>query len=1123
MKSISPVRVFLSSLCVSTALCSVIPAAWGMDDDNKDHFFLTLNKEKQEHQDHKENQEKNRKKSFHKLTGRSLTIELLGEETRFYEEEVPYDGDCGYSALNISRQAATELLLQNIHGEDIQTLIAPEIYDMLPLLPESHPVLQLQAYQRLAQQDDLDRPYQEQVTSLNDLLNRTKEDGRDGDQLWGYCQQNLNSIQQNPLQNQSYLTFKSLREKIKQNEEERMQFCSQKETIECYIKNFMQIPVHTYFNQYEDNNWLNYSPILMQNQKHRTHAINAIAQLLGKNLIIFDEEGNIKHHYSSSEAPMGKDNTLLLRHIGNHHFNRLIFLEKNEEVEYLDFLRPKPILKEEIQDNSHEKGAQLFPSPILDFINCPVILDEGMKDLQKRLINIGNNYNKLTSLKKALLQWINTPEKGENQNQIKEQLKKLIPLLLPPEELVITSEKGSLGMILEAFYHSKRKTEKDVVIHSAFGAINDRIERCENFASRVEIYSKENSLVLREIKAIYEMYRQGFLLFNIQDEYSLRLMSKDPSLEEMKKIEPGELGIFCKDGGLYCKTTEQENILQIIKSDDPKVGLHPDIFEKFLSVSQKIDSNDKKALLQYTLLKGYTLQDLENEYKKYLASKAELYGTLLSSPSLIQQSIAYQLVSRTLFNKVDKQNKEGTHAVRSFEGMHFKVYDYDSELGLCPGKELAMYHLYQLLIGEGVAPSTLVCIGELPFVDLEKAGIKKQVNQALSEGKDIGDLILENPNILHQIEGNKTKALYPIQVSATIEGMGFHTFLENHFFAEWKKKNLNQDPKAYLLEDHGGNSFRLGFQHRFAEFIIPKTIKDKGSKNIKEQKWNNFLQTFNSNDWSLDHIDEESFARMALMSFLTDPGDSKADNFMIYRKSKKEKNQKWHIISIDTDRVFEPNLHEIESGTKKGHHKVHHKSLFYTLPFFMKEKSLSQKIKNEFKAMNVPLILAKWLLTLRDGNKAYAALQQESALPEKVYTSMKLPVTFKKGQVLTLLRRLQDLQNIVTHHDFNLTLDRTFELMHPVLYAYYEKLYHLYSDDPLARIYEDNARENNQELTVESVLKEEGLSQKDEEGRSFKDLLQEFNEIEGNTQNSKTLDKNHQTIDEALDEFSQQI
>ncbi len=654
-----------------------------------------------------------------------------------------------------------------------------------------------------------------------------------------------------------------------------------------------------------------------------------------------------------------------------------------------------------------------------DLILCPISLDESLEDLQKRLTQkIVLGENNLKTLKNKLHKILNPLENSERQNTLKE----LVSLLTLPEELVMGSEKGSLAFKLAAFFQSQSQEKaKEILSHPAFKALDFRIERCEVLAKQLEGTDlKEASPVLREIKALYATYKQGFLKFN------------------------------------------------------PIT--------------------------------------MEEDYNAHLAPKAELYGTLLL-PSLIQQDLARQLVSRTLLDQVDKKNKEGTHAVSAFHGMHFKAYDYDAELGLCSGKELAMYHLYRLLIGEGVAPSTLICLAELPFVNLEQMETRKQIKQALLDKKSIDEMILEKPHLEKQLEAHQKKTLYPLQVSSSIEGMGFHIFLQNHFFAEWRKKNPERKPEEYLFEDHEGNNFQLGFQRRFVTFTAPKSRNDKPQKDIKEQKWTKFLKTFDPKNWSLDQIDEDSFARMTLMSFLTDPGDSKADNFMLTRKD-----NKWHIISIDTDRVLEPNLQKIPAGTKEGHHQVHHKSLFYTFPSFMKEKTLSQVIKEEFKKINPPLALAQWLLTLRDENKRYETLGKGSALPEKTYTKMKLPITFKKGQVSTLLNRLESLQKIFNIHDFNLTLDRTFELIHPILHAYYGKLQTQYPD-PLSMIYADNTRENNQELTVETVLTEEGLKQTDEEGRTFQSILNDFNELVPTHQEKPNHLTDEQTLDETLVEL----
>ena len=86
--------------------------------------------------------------------------------------------------------------------------------------------------------------------------------------------------------------------------------------------------------------------------------------------------------------------------------------------------------------------------------------------------------------------------------------------------------------------------------------------------------------------------------------YPLRLISKNPSLKDLEKIEPGELGIYSKNGQLYCKTLNQD-AKQIPQSKNPKEGLHPDAFKRILKAPQKIEEEDKKALLYYAVNKKY--------------------------------------------------------------------------------------------------------------------------------------------------------------------------------------------------------------------------------------------------------------------------------------------------------------------------------------------------------------------------------------------------------------------------------------------------------------------------------------------------------------------------------------
>jgi hypothetical protein len=92
--------------------------------------------------------------------------------------------------------------------------------------------------------------------------------------------------------------------------------------------------------------------------------------------------------------------------------------------------------------------------------------------------------------------------------------------------------------------------------------------------------------------------------------YSLRLMSKNPSQEELNKIQPGELALFCTDDKLYCKISTKEK-LEIAKLHS-NVGLLSEVFERILETLKNIltqdqlvsdfkgiTSSDRNALLQH--------------------------------------------------------------------------------------------------------------------------------------------------------------------------------------------------------------------------------------------------------------------------------------------------------------------------------------------------------------------------------------------------------------------------------------------------------------------------------------------------------------------------------------------
>ena len=469
--------------------------------------------------------------------------------------------------------------------------------------------------------------------------------------------------------------------------------------------------------------------------------------------------------------------------------------------------------------------------------------------------------------------------------------------------------------------------------------------------------------------------------------------------------------------------------------------------------------------------------------EKALKPKVKLLGTHLS-PSLIGGELAHKLISKTHLSIVAKQNESGGHAVASHEGVHFKVYD--SEIGLCPGGELAMHHLYTLLIGEGVAPTALLCLEDIPLFEADyEDKTRKRIAQAHADGKSYDHLLIEDPHLAQEVE--LRKKTYPVQAAFSIDGIGFDKFLENVEFATWLREYPYRFsyPEGYFFDQNGSmideDNSRYPFIKRFFR-PIKKAKNARKPRKIDELKWSDFLKGFNHNDWSFENLDQDNVAKMVLMSFMTEPDDAKADNFMVYKDAV---TKKWKLISIDSDRSLEAGITKITHGEPRVEHRVEHKCIFYLLPSIM-NRAVPVSVKEYFKTLNAPLILAKWLATLEEENEAYAKLQRESSLPKATFDHMKLPIQFERGKVTLLLRHIESLQNIFIRDNGFLTLNRIFELIHPVLHSYYKEMQVRFPHNPLGAIY------NNQDATVERVIGEKKLNEM-HEGISLRDRLQEYN------------------------------
>lgn len=138
--------------------------------------------------------------------------------------------------------------------------------------------------------------------------------------------------------------------------------------------------------------------------------------------------------------------------------------------------------------------------------------------------------------------------------------------------------------------------------------------------------------------------------------YSLRLMFENPATESLNLINQGELGLFCEGDKLYCKLPNKEKI-QILRSEGPssqgydamrfdrimgtlkdsinleryKIALQQEEEGKqglasfnYNLAFKSIEPQDREALFNYTLLRGYTHADISADISEIKATAKSL-------------------------------------------------------------------------------------------------------------------------------------------------------------------------------------------------------------------------------------------------------------------------------------------------------------------------------------------------------------------------------------------------------------------------------------------------------------------------------------------------------------------
>lgn len=162
--------------------------------------------------------------------------------------------------------------------------------------------------------------------------------------------------------------------------------------------------------------------------------------------------------------------------------------------------------------------------------------------------------------------------------------------------------------------------------------------------------------------------------------YNLRVLL---NMEDLDQIQPGELGLFCEDGKLYCKSATKQK-MKITKSDNPLIGLTSAVYDRVLrnidplylqagraqeeqgnqdaanrfyqQAFENIAPLDQEALLNHIFMKGYTREDRTSPLQERVrVIHVEDQTPEQMRPSLLSLSQRFRNI---FYTQSDKTNEE---------------------------------------------------------------------------------------------------------------------------------------------------------------------------------------------------------------------------------------------------------------------------------------------------------------------------------------------------------------------------------------------------------------------------------------------------------------------------------
>jgi hypothetical protein len=174
------------------------------------------------------------------------------------------------------------------------------------------------------------------------------------------------------------------------------------------------------------------------------------------------------------------------------------------------------------------------------------------------------------------------------------------------------------------------------------------------------------------------------------------------------------------------------------------------------------------------------------------------------------------------------------------------------------------------------------------------------------------------------------------------------------------------------------------------------------------------------------------------LSLLLAPGDGKADNYSV-----DDEHGIARILGIDNDKIFYPALVQTGNNIYAGINCI-----FYAWQHVM-EQALITEVLDRIRNTEGTVMLLNWLGVLHKQKQIYQRLLSKNRLLQEEYEYLALDLPLVPQLTNKLYTKWRAIQNILTDHP-QTTHYQFLKRFYPHLAAYYNELWNIYPNDPLA-------------------------------------------------------------------------